>query len=219
MNEYPLPDPHGLEDDQFGEARTSGQTTDWSDPYGMELLPADGMSLQQSMDAMDSKMPQFGDFTMVTLENIKPEPDWEQGFNTTPISNQTAESTQTPQSDAPMITAVAPGNRNAKKRRSTVASSESLSSVTGLSNETSKEKNRIAASKCRKKKKVEETQLEERRRSLQTENTMLQESAAALRNEVLFLKNEVLRHGTCDFAPIQNYIVSAAAQLHGMPPA
>ncbi|KAI0163552.1 hypothetical protein BJ166DRAFT_296309 [Pestalotiopsis sp. NC0098] len=119
-----------------------------------------------------------------------------------------------------MITAVVPpGNRNAKKRRSTVASSESLSSVTGLSNETSKEKNRIAASKCRKKKKVEETQLEERRRSLQTENTMLQESAAALRNEVLFLKNEVLRHGTCDFAPIQNYIVSAAAQLHGMPPA
>lgn len=87
MNEYPLPDPHGLEDDQFGEARTSGQTTEWSDPYGMELLPADGMSLQQSMDAMDSKMPQFGDFTMVTLENIKPEPDWEQGFTTVSSSS------------------------------------------------------------------------------------------------------------------------------------
>lgn len=87
MNEYPLPDPNGLKDDQFGEAQAPGQTTDWSDPYGMDLLPAEGMSLQQSMDAMNSKMPDFGDFTMATLDNIKPDPDWEQGFTTVSSSS------------------------------------------------------------------------------------------------------------------------------------
>ncbi|KAK6189215.1 phosphatidylinositol-4- kinase [Pestalotiopsis sp. IQ-011] len=158
------------------------------------------MSLQQSIDALDSETPPFGDFNMATMGTIKADPEWDQGFTT------------------PVITAAIPSTSlAAKKRRTTVVSGESLSSGTGLSSETSKEKNRIAASKCRKKKKVEEGHMEERRRSLQAENAMLQESAAALRDEVLFLKNEVLRHGTCDFAPIQNYIVSAAAQLHGMP--
>jgi hypothetical protein len=48
---------------------------------------------------------------------------------------------------------------------------------------------------------------------LQVQNAILQDSAAQLRNEVLHLKNEVLRHGTCDYPPIQTYIKAAAAQL------
>lgn len=76
-----------------------------------------------------------------------------------------------------------------------------------------REKNRLAASKCRRKKKVEERQLEERRRMLQIQNTILQDSAEALRSEVLMLKHEILRHGSCNFPPINSYIAGAAARV------
>ncbi|ORY66054.1 uncharacterized protein BCR38DRAFT_429121 [Pseudomassariella vexata] len=78
---------------------------------------------------------------------------------------------------------------------------------------TSREKNRIAATKCRQKKKKEERKLEEKRRFLEAQNVMLSNSAAALRYEVLQLKHEVLKHGTCGFPPIETYIESSAAHF------
>ncbi|KAK8869336.1 hypothetical protein PGQ11_007914 [Apiospora arundinis] len=83
----------------------------------------------------------------------------------------------------------------------------------GGSTDSSKEKNRIAASKCRKKKKSEERSLEERRRILQVQNHILMDSAASLRAEVWSLKDEILRHGTCNFEPINAYIATAAARV------
>lgn len=83
----------------------------------------------------------------------------------------------------------------------------------GMSTDIGREKNRLAASKCRKKKKVEERQLEERRRMLQVQNTILQDSADALRSEVLMLKHEILRHSSCNFPPINSYIAGAAARV------
>ena len=67
--------------------------------------------------------------------------------------------------------------------------------------------------KVEKKKKVEERQLEQRRRMLQVQNTILQDSAEALRSEVLMLKHEILRHGRCNFPPINSYIAGAAARV------
>ncbi|KAK8055102.1 hypothetical protein PG993_000329 [Apiospora rasikravindrae] len=83
----------------------------------------------------------------------------------------------------------------------------------GGSTDLSREKNRIAASKCRRKKKDEERVLEDRRRMLQVQNTILVDSAMSLRAEVLQLKHEILRHGTCDFQPINSYIATAAARV------
>ena len=80
----------------------------------------------------------------------------------------------------------------------------------GCSADIKREKNRIAASKCRRKRKDEERIFEERRRMLQVQNRILMGSVALLRAEVLSLKHEILRHGMCNFEPIDTYIATAA---------
>ncbi|KAK8013751.1 Basic leucine zipper (bZIP) transcription factor atfB [Apiospora marii] len=87
------------------------------------------------------------------------------------------------------------------------------SGSSGRSTDISREKNCVAASKCRRKKKNEEHALEERRRMLHTQNAILVDSVASLRAEVLSLKHEILRHGACDFQPINSYISIAAARV------
>ncbi|KAF7534048.1 hypothetical protein G7054_g6581 [Neopestalotiopsis clavispora] len=109
-------------------------------------------------------------------------------------------------------------NQTAQQRRSITVSTDNGSPISGPSKATVREKNRLAASKCRKKKKLEEKDMEGVRKSLQLHNSILLDTATSLREEVLFLKNEVLKHGTCEFPPIQNYITAAASQLHNCTP-
>jgi hypothetical protein len=113
-------------------------------------------------------------------------------------------------------------HRNAKEQRRHTSLDSSLDGnntevITKEENwhVTTRERNRIAASKCRRKKRLEEKDMEEMRRSLELHNAILQDTASNLREEVLSLKNEILRHGTCDFPPIQNYVLAAASQIHG----
>ncbi|KAK9421589.1 hypothetical protein SUNI508_05519 [Seiridium unicorne] len=172
-------------------------TDDFSAHYGMNMLPPNGLSsLQGSLAPSDLYN------TMVEMEDVKHEPDWEGQTSSTP------ESENTPHTDLSSVT-TSTGTRSKKKRRSTSDSN----SIAFPSSDLSREKNRVAASKCRRKKKAEEQQLEERRRMLQVQNAILQDSAAQLRNEVLHLKNEILKHGTCDYPPIQSYIKTAASQI------
>ncbi|KAK8011865.1 carbohydrate esterase family 1 protein [Apiospora arundinis] len=96
-----------------------------------------------------------------------------------------------------------------KKPRRNRGRSGSSGGPTGIS----REKNRIAASKCRRKKKDEEHILEGRRRMLYAQNSILINSATSLRAEVLSLIHEILRHGTCDFQPINSYIATAATRV------
>ena len=59
------------------------------------------------------------------------------------------------------------------------------------------ERNRVAASKCRQKKKEWTNNLESRARDLQRENTSLHHIVDSCREEILYLKGEILRHGAC----------------------
>lgn len=90
------------------------------------------------------------------------------------------------------------------------------------------ERNRVAASKCRMKKKEWTTDLEARARELQNENTRLHSFALQLRDEVLTLKGECLKHTDCNCARIRDYLDRSIAgmnpsgalhtgPLHGMP--
>ncbi|KAH6646761.1 hypothetical protein BKA67DRAFT_663154 [Truncatella angustata] len=165
--------------------------------YGLNLLPRDDLfSLQEPLTPSTF-------YDMAEMEAIKPESEWEAPSSSTPDSDETWHS------DLPIATHSAQ-TRSAKNRRNPSTSTASTAS-TILSNDLNRERNRIAASKCRRKKKVEETQLEERWRILQVQNVILQDSASQLRNEVFSLKNEILKHGTCEFPPIQSYIKAAAA--------
>jgi hypothetical protein len=78
------------------------------------------------------------------------------------------------------------------------------------------EKNRVAAHKCRQRKKEYINGLEGRAREFSAKNKMLKESVATLREEVLGLKNEVLRHAGCGFWAVDEYLARCAGDLLGM---
>ncbi|KAL6721824.1 hypothetical protein ACLMJK_000929 [Lecanora helva] len=68
------------------------------------------------------------------------------------------------------------------------------------------ERNRVAASKCRQKKKEWTQNLENRARELQKNNNLLRLNVESLRQEILFLKSEMLKHSNCDCEGIQSFI-------------
>ncbi|KAL5117015.1 hypothetical protein ACEQ8H_005101 [Pleosporales sp. CAS-2024a] len=78
------------------------------------------------------------------------------------------------------------------------------------------EKNRVAAHKCRQRKKEYINSLEDRARDFSSKNKALKENVAMLREEVLGLKNEVLRHAACGFWAVDEYLARCAGDLLGM---
>ena len=70
------------------------------------------------------------------------------------------------------------------------------------------ERNRVAASKCRQKKKEWTQNLENRARDLHKNNNMLRMNVESLRQEILFLKGELLKHSSCGCEQIQSFIKS-----------
>ena len=72
------------------------------------------------------------------------------------------------------------------------------------------ERNRVAASKCRQKKKEWTQNLENRARQLQKDNNHLRLVVESCREETLFLKGELLKHSQCGCESIQTFIKSGA---------
>lgn len=73
-------------------------------------------------------------------------------------------------------------------------------------NQKKRNRNRLAAAKCRRKAKRGIDELQQKERDLLRENKMLAAQADALRVEVLQLKTEIFRHKTCDNECISHYI-------------
>ncbi len=71
-------------------------------------------------------------------------------------------------------------------------------------------RNRIAATKCRARAQAAATQLEAEERAARLENRRLSMSKQELHNEVLQLKNELLRHAECD-SPLHSEISCPAS--------
>ena len=78
------------------------------------------------------------------------------------------------------------------------------------------EKNRVAANKCRMRKKEYINGLEGRARVYLNKNKLLKENIAVLHEETLALKNEVLRHAGCRFEPVEEYLMRCAEDLLGI---
>jgi len=75
------------------------------------------------------------------------------------------------------------------------------------------ERNRIAASKCRRKKKQWTQNLEDTAREVQTASKNLHKQVAALRNELLHLKGELLKHNGCSCERIKQYLMNEATRV------
>jgi bZIP transcription factor len=73
------------------------------------------------------------------------------------------------------------------------------------------ERNRLAASKCRQKKKEWASHLEDQARYQAQENKLLRASVAQLRDECLYLKNFLLStHSGCQCVGVKNYLMKEA---------
>lgn len=72
------------------------------------------------------------------------------------------------------------------------------------------ERNRVAASKCRQKKKEWTSNLEQRARELQASKVSLALLVSSLREELLYLRGEALRHTTCDCDSVREYLARHA---------
>ncbi len=75
------------------------------------------------------------------------------------------------------------------------------------------ERNRVAASKCRQKKKEWTSNLESRARDLQKNNSSLRLMLGSLKDEILFLKGELLKHTSCGCEQIQSYLKQRAGDM------
>ena len=75
------------------------------------------------------------------------------------------------------------------------------------------EKNRIAAHKCRQKKKEWVEDLEMQARELTAVRAHLRSHVAMLREQVLLLKNELLSHANCGCGRIDAYVNRTATQI------
>lgn len=82
-----------------------------------------------------------------------------------------------------------------------------------LPNTSQRQRNRVAANKCRKKSKAAIAQLETTERALAEQHASLLATASSLREQVVSLKNEILLHGKCDCDIIQHYLKNAARDL------
>ena len=75
------------------------------------------------------------------------------------------------------------------------------------------ERNRVAASKCRQKKKEWTSNLETRARDLQKHNSSLRMMLGSLKDELLFLKSELLKHTSCGCDQIQSLLKQRAGDF------
>ncbi|EQL00243.1 hypothetical protein G6O67_005178 [Ophiocordyceps sinensis] len=73
-----------------------------------------------------------------------------------------------------------------------------------------REKNRIAADKCRSKKRRAVAQLKTKHESLESTHRQLSSTASDLVAETHALKNMLMQHGNCDCELIQKYLKDAA---------
>ncbi|KAI9850273.1 MAG: hypothetical protein M1838_005956 [Thelocarpon superellum] len=119
-----------------------------------------------------------------------------------------------------------PETSSTKRQRK--SNTRSRAGGAGASNETSAkgedqkrnrflERNRVAASKCRQKKKEWTGNLEARARELQSERNQISVVVSSLRNEVVWLKGELLKHTTCGCERIRQYLDQEVAHLATQP--
>ena len=103
----------------------------------------------------------------------------------------------------------------ARRRRRRRGGDEANPPSPGAQDKRSKflERNRIAAAKCRQKKKVWAEELESRARELQASKNSLRALTASLREEVLYLKGEMVRHGRCDDQEVRGYMRGALGDI------
>jgi hypothetical protein len=109
----------------------------------------------------------------------------------------------------------APQDLNQQLPSSPPPAKAAVAAARTASSTTQRQRNRLAATKCRAKSRAAVAELEATERGMRFQHMELSDTATKLKNEVLALKNEVLRHGNCDCDHIKEYLTNAARVIGG----
>lgn len=104
----------------------------------------------------------------------------------------------------------------APRRRRTISSRSSAANSNGSADEKRNkflERNRVAASKCRQKKKEWTESLEAEHRNQQSLRRMLIEQKDSAQQEILYLKNMLLAHADCHHPDLDHWLRSTASNI------
>lgn len=80
-----------------------------------------------------------------------------------------------------------------------------------------RQRNRMAASKCRKKSKEKNEIMLEQEKELEQKHQLLKSCVNSLRDEVLDLREELLKHAHCDCEPIQHHLARSIRKVMTQP--
>lgn len=138
----------------------------------------------------------------------------QQGHNFMDVSSPADKSHHKQASTATETTSVPPKRVRKNGGRSSKKDSLDPSNPEDFRRSKFLERNRVAASKCRQKKKEWTNNLENRARQLQKENKTLHQIVDSCKEEILFLKGEMLKHNTCSCTDIQEYLQRGASNFH-----
>ncbi|KAK6006499.1 hypothetical protein QM012_006909 [Aureobasidium pullulans] len=107
-------------------------------------------------------------------------------------------------------------NKRPSVRSSQKSRKESRTSDDGLAGDKKdkyREKNRVAAAKCRAKKKEHTDQLEDTYRTQSAMNSALKQTEKSLRDELSYWRTQALQHTFCNCHPIQEYNMRKAQSM------
>ena len=144
---------------------------------------------------------------------ITPQDDYEDENQQSRGPEQREQSTKRKRTLTASNEAAQPTKRSRKSTRGKGAAPSSASTQTPEDDKRSKflERNRVAASKCRQKKKEWTSNLEARARELQNSKNQLHLIVNSLKDEVMFLKSEMFKHTGC--GQIRDYLGREANNL------
>ncbi|KAK5149204.1 hypothetical protein LTR04_007347 [Oleoguttula sp. CCFEE 6159] len=169
-----------------------GQNTNAQEQYG-QYTPPEDRSFGSGCKGDSSKMAASSDGERQTMEK--------QSLDMTPPS------TEESNGRVPI---------SKRRRRGSKAVVKSEDPEEGAKRDKFLERNRLAAAKCRRKKKIWTEGLEERGRNAQAHNNFLKAEVATLSNEFMSLKGMVLQHveRNCECGKIREYVGQAVTVLY-----
>ncbi|OJD37334.1 bzip transcription factor [Diplodia corticola] len=162
----------------------------------------------------------LSDAFLSTLPNAGPSPDMATPPNDCKLQGSLAQSVSTHQ-DGPfpgpsMDTKGqqrTSGARKAAKRKKAQCPTQAGTPNERARREVNLEKNRLAANRCRRKKRDWTDKLEDRHRNLSVHNQLLHAEISGLRDDIFALKDMALRHADCGFRPIDDYVKREAERV------
>ncbi|KAG8162429.1 hypothetical protein KVR01_008194 [Diaporthe batatas] len=120
---------------------------------------------------------------------------------------------RTPGTDKRKEKPLARTRQTTKQRQAEPASQAKGQAEAKPAEPTARHRNRDAANKCRAKTKKAVAELESTELAKRSEHRELSATARSLQDEVLGLKTELLAHGNCDDALIQQYLMNQARRV------